>query len=52
MCLISLDNMRGEKEHYMKEYHRLLDQLNSRTGQKNTVRDSSFFLSVLGALLI
>lgn len=37
MCLISLDNIRGEKEYYMKEYHRLLEQINSRPGRSDVV---------------
>lgn len=26
MCLVNLENLRSEKEYYMKEYHRLLEQ--------------------------
>lgn len=37
MCLINLDNIRSEKEYYMKEYHRLLEQINGKSGHPNPV---------------
>lgn len=37
MCLINLDNIRGEKEYYMKEYQRLLDQTKGRPEQFDDV---------------
>lgn len=39
--------MRGEKEHYMKEYHRLLEQVTGRSDRTDDAVSEAYYVQIL-----